>query len=520
MKSSRNLAFLVTAAVLLLIVVVMALLPGTDTLPVAGPTITPTLGPPPAGVLLTFTRRGGTNDACDDLTITTEGITQYRNSCQNTQADGKLADPDAAFLQGLAMRLWRYQYISPPSAGGGAATITLQFFGAGAAPEPSTGEQARLLDIAQTAADTLRGSLTGATPVTLASLDEIQAALAGANGDRNVLRNAIGQFLALPEIRAQTDQDAAVILQGLISQALVYPSSQGVATVQIVRLGADKELALVNQPLPTITLYAPGGWTVVIEGTHVVDTRLEGDRLGVISVYESEHAVTGYTMLQRSGDQWRLMWNSADAPDWQSMDGSAAFAGAGLASLQVLGMSYSPMTGEADPPIFEAIPECAMLCSRRYFSATWTLAADGSYARASRLAAPKPGEPIDAWLWDETVPDEYSATFEFLRRLRAGDTAGTLQLATQAAVDQAIALGLNRREMTVENTVYQLIYVAGKPDQGQIRLRPLAVRTLPSGEKSQHQFEGTFTVTLAESQGSWQVTAVEISTDLTPVSTP
>jgi hypothetical protein len=451
-------------------------------------------------VRFTFTRQGGFVSYCDELTVDQNGEVHYRNTCTNSSLSGTLSATDQAFVAGLAGRVGRYRYDQPPTAGDSLA-LGLSFYGDGPAAGPSAGEQARLLDIALSANDRLRSAQAGGTALPINSLEDVRRALADAAGDRNQLRTAIGAYLALPEIRAQTEPDAAGILQALLAQALVYPGST--AAVEVRRLDPEGQLVLVNHPAPTITLYSPEGWVVLTEGTHIVDARLDGARLGVISAYESTQAVASYTLLERSGAGWELLWSSASRPDWQAVDGGAAFSGPGLDRLNVAGLTLSPMAGEADAPVHE----CAALCPRRVLSATWTLAPDGrSYSRPSTLAPPAPGEPLDAVLWELTVPDEYAVAFEFVRRLRAGDTPGARALASDdAVVATAIEFGLDRRAVTLNNQVYQLVFSASRPDLGQVRLQPFGLRELPDGQRAQAQFEGAYTLAVGLIAGRWQV---------------
>jgi hypothetical protein len=486
----RNKLLMAAAALLLLLA---ACNTAPTPLPTAGPT--PTLDAPPPGVRVIFTRRGGFIGYCDELTIQDDGTTAYRDTCHNTTRSGRLADGDAAYLRSLAARAGRFRYAPAQPPGADQIVLTFNFYG-DAAGLPSDGEQSRVLDIAQTANDQLRAG--DQTPTPAMSIEAVSAALSQARDDRSRLRAAIGDYLALPEIRAQTDADAAAILQGLLARAQVY--SGPAPTVEIRRFGDQRQFALVNHPAPAITFYAPGGWQVVSEGTHITDLRFDGDRAAVISIYEGDQLNATLTLMGNVGADWKVLWSSTGSVAWQSTDGGAAFDGDGIARLDVAGLSLSPMQGESDPPF----QECAMLCPRRYLSATWTLDnARQSYTRVTALA---PGASFDDVLWDLAIKDEYATAFEFVRRLRAGDHDGALALATSEDVLSAAAqFGIDRRDVTINGVTYRLVFTASRPDTGLIHLKPFGLRTGPDGKPVQAPFEDTITLRIGPADGVLKV---------------
>jgi|GEM_PF-4587734 hypothetical protein len=149
-------------------------------------------------------------------------------------------------------------------------------------------------------------------------------------------------------------------------------------------------------------------------------TPAQGAELGLIVGNVAGNTLYPQFILWRAaGGRWRPLWSSVGQPGWRSTDGRVQFLGEELEGLQVQGTSYL-----LDPPGQAILDECPA-CLHRQFVSQWQRQGD-AYALIEQ----------------HSVPTPYAALWEFLSRLRRYDLSAARQLATDAALGQALTLGL------------------------------------------------------------------------------
>jgi hypothetical protein len=158
--------------------------------------------------------------------------------------------------------------------------------------------------------------------------------------------------------------------------------------------------------------------------------------MGIIFAYIGASTVTpDFILLRREEGGWQKVWPSAPEPWrelWMTADGDVSFAAQDLSLLRMEGSSWGVFLEEA--PFFEC-----HACPHRFFDLLWE--------RQGDKYLPQVTLPLDApyydRIWEITQPSPYASLFEFLRRLRAGDEAGAMQLTSDpSVVEEAKALGL------------------------------------------------------------------------------
>ncbi|MFQ5886689.1 MAG: hypothetical protein ACE5II_05605, partial [Anaerolineae bacterium] len=179
----------------------------------------------------------------------------------------------------------------------------------------------------------------------------------------------------------------------------------------------------------------------VSEGDAISDARLVRDEIGIIFAHIGASTVTpDFILLGREEDGWRKVWPSDPEPWrdlWITADGHVSFATGDLSLLRMEGSSWGLLE---EDPFFEC-----HACAHRFFNLLWE--------RQGDRYLPQVTLPLDApfydRLWEITQPSPYASLFEFLRRLRAGDEAGALQLTSDiSVVEEAKALGLDDPAVT------------------------------------------------------------------------
>ncbi|MFQ6000271.1 MAG: hypothetical protein ACE5LG_01220 [Anaerolineae bacterium] len=255
---------------------------------------------------------------------------------------------------------------------------------------------------------------------------------------------ALALYLSLPEIEEMSEEEIADELFSLSQEVGV---EMGVMGVDLVRV--EPTLYLVKFGLHPIVLFWGQGGTPfdcypVTEGDAILDARLVGDELGIIFASIGASSVNPYYLLLRGRETgWERVWPTELEPRddlWVATDGEISFASDDLSLLQVKGSSFL-----VDYPE-EIFFECHA-CAHRFFSALWERRGD-EYVPQVTLP---PDAPFYDRLWEITQPSPYASLFEFLRRLRAGDEPGALQLTSDlSVVEEAEALGLDDPAVTYE----------------------------------------------------------------------
>ncbi len=285
----------------------------------------------------------------------------------------------------------------------------------------------------------------------LASLENIRKLLAEAasfEDERNFEAaqesafQALALYLSLPEIEEMSEEEIADELFSLGEEAGV---EMWVAGVDLLRV--EPTLYLVKFGLYPITLFwgragTPFDYYPVTDGDAISDARKVGDEMGIIFASIGASSVNPYYLLLRRVDPgWEKVWPTELEPRddlWIATDGEITFASDDLSLLQVRGSSFL-----VDYPE-EIFFECHA-CPHRFFDLLWE--------RRRDRYLPQVTLPVDApyydRLWEITQPSPYASLFEFLRRLRAGDEAGAMQLTSDpSVVEEAKALGVDDTTVT------------------------------------------------------------------------
>lgn len=259
---------------------------------------------------------------------------------------------------------------------------------------------------------------------------------------QEVAFQALALYLSLPEIEEMSEEEIADELFSLSQEVGV---EMGVMGVDLLR--AEATLYLVKFGLYPIALFwgqagAPLDWYPVAEGDAISDARMVGDEMGVIFAHIGASTVTpDFILLRREEDGWRKAWPSDPEPWrdlWITADGDVSFAAGDLSLLRMEGSSWGVFSEE--DPFFEC-----HACAHRFFEVLWERQGD-KYVPQVTLP---PDAPYYDRLWEITQPNPYASLFEFLRRLRAGDEAGALQLdSDRSVVGEAKALGLDDPAVT------------------------------------------------------------------------
>jgi hypothetical protein len=253
---------------------------------------------------------------------------------------------------------------------------------------------------------------------------------------QEVAFQALALYLSLPEIEEMSEKEIADALFSLGEEAGV---EMGVLGVDLLRV--EPTLYLVKFGLYPIALFwgqagTPFDWYSVAEGDAISDARKVGDEMGIIFAYIGASTVTpDFILLRREEGGWQKVWPSAPEPWrelWMTADGDVSFAAQDLSLLRMEGSSWGVFLEEA--PFFEC-----HACPHRFFDLLWE--------RQGDKYLPQVTLPLDApyydRIWEITQPSPYASLFEFLRRLRAGDEAGAMQLTSDpSVVEEAKALGL------------------------------------------------------------------------------
>jgi hypothetical protein len=254
---------------------------------------------------------------------------------------------------------------------------------------------------------------------------------------QEVAFQALALYLSLPEIEEMSEKEIADALFSLGEEAGV---EMGVLGVDLLRV--EPTLYLVKFGLYPIALFwgqagTPFDWYSVAEGDAISDARKVGDEMGIIFAYIGASTVTpDFILLRREEGGWQKVWPSAPEPWrelWITADGDVSFAAQDLSLLRMEGSSWGVFLEE--DPFFEC-----HACPHRFFDLLWE--------RRRDKYLPQVTLPVDASyydrLWEITQPSPYASLFEFLRRLRAGDEVGALQLTSDPlVVEEAKALGLD-----------------------------------------------------------------------------
>ena len=259
---------------------------------------------------------------------------------------------------------------------------------------------------------------------------------------QEVAFQALALYLSLPEIEEISEKEIADVLLSLGQESGV---EMGVMGVDLLRV--EPTLYLVKFGLYPLALFwgqagTPFDYYPVTEGDAISDARKVGDEMGIIFAYIGASTVTpDFILLRREEAGWTRVWPTELEPRgdlWIATDGEITFASDDLSLLQVRGSSFL-----VDYPE-EIFFECHA-CAHRFFDLLWE--------RQGDKYLPQVTLPVDAsyydGLWEITQPSSYASLFEFLRRLRAGDEAGALQLTSDpSVVEEAKALGLDNTTAT------------------------------------------------------------------------
>jgi len=252
---------------------------------------------------------------------------------------------------------------------------------------------------------------------------------------------ALALYLSLPDIEEMSEEEIADELFSLSQEAGMETGVMGVAFVRL-----EPTLYLVKFGLYPIVLFwgegVPLEYLVVTEGDAITEARLIDDELGVIFSYIGASTVTpDFILLRLEEDGWQRVWPSDPEPWrelWLTADGEVSFAAQDLSLLRMKGGSWGVFSEE--DPFFEC-----HVCPHRFFDLLWERQGDDYLPQVTL--------PLDAphydRLWEITQPNPYASLFEFLRRLRAGDETGALQLSSDpSVVEKAKALGLDDPAVT------------------------------------------------------------------------
>lgn len=252
---------------------------------------------------------------------------------------------------------------------------------------------------------------------------------------------ALALYLSLPEMEEISEEEIAEELFSLGEEAGVGMWVTGVALLRM-----EPALYLVQFGSYPIALFwgevgLPFDYYPVVEGNAILDGRLVGDEMGVIFAVIGASTVTpDFVLVRREEEGWRKVWPSDSEPWrdlWITADGEVSFAAGDLSLLRMEGSSWGLLEEE---PFFEC-----HVCAHRFFDILWE--------RQGDKYVPQVTLPLDApyydRLWEITQPNPYASLFEFLRRLRAGDETGALQLSREpSVVEKAKALGLDDAAVT------------------------------------------------------------------------
>ncbi len=252
---------------------------------------------------------------------------------------------------------------------------------------------------------------------------------------------ALALYLSLADVEGMSEEEIANELFSLGEEAGVGMWVTGVALLRM-----KPALYLVQFGSYPIALFwgevgLPLDYYPVAEGNAILDGRLVRDEMGVIFAVIGASTVTpDFVLVRREEEGWRKVWPSDSEPWrdlWITADGDVSFAAGDLSLLQMEGSSWGLLEEE---PFFEC-----HACAHRFFDVLWE--------RQGDKYVPQVTLPLDApfydRLWEITQPNPYASLFEFLRRLRAGDETGALQLSSDpSVVEKAKALGLDDPAVT------------------------------------------------------------------------
>lgn len=271
-------------------------------------------------------------------------------------------------------------------------------------------------------------------------LDEAATLDFSLQGD--MVAEALALYLSRDDREELNDEELAQEFQGLMEQA----GLQAFIGVSIVGIETEPKAYLASFGYYTISLFwgplgEPLKHQVVSQGDAVNEARLVEDEAGVIFAAIGASTVTpDFLLLRWEEGGWGVVWpgppyEPAQRSDlWVTADGEVSFAADDFSLIRTEGSSWGAAFMEEDP-FFEC-----HACPHRYFEVLWE--------RQGDLYVPQVSPPDDApyydRLWEVTQPSPYATLFEFLRRLRAGDEDGAMELAVgPEVIEQAQDLGLD-----------------------------------------------------------------------------
>jgi hypothetical protein len=195
----------------------------------------------------------------------------------------------------------------------------------------------------------------------------------------------------------------------------------------ITWLAGGKKMTQLFPAAPETSRPPPGPFddvnSAIIDGVQ----QLSGGRreLGIVydaTAYGSGSPTAMFVLLRLEGDQWRIVWDSADhIADWRSSHGRVEFPQGDLSELIVRSDSAFVRDDPLSGVLFEANAG-----PHRAFVDTWVRLGDG-YTLASAV----------------TAPSAYATLVQFLYALGTGGDATARALVTDAAlVDRARSAGL------------------------------------------------------------------------------
>lgn len=159
---------------------------------------------------------------------------------------------------------------------------------------------------------------------------------------------------------------------------------------------------------------------------HAVHQTRDGQReLGIVydaTAYGSGSPTARFVLLRLEDEEWRVVWDAGDVPDWRGSHGRVEFPQDDLSELVVRSDSWSEGGDALSGVTHESNPG-----PHRYFVDTWVREGD-RYIRTSA----------------ETVPSPYATLVEFLYALGTNDEARAQRQVTDAAlVERARSFGLD-----------------------------------------------------------------------------
>ena len=262
-------------------------------------------------------------------------------------------------------------------------------------------------------------------------------------GDIDETVQVVARFVA-----ESGETDDIVLSEQLADYLTAANWEQGISATSIILL--DDGVAAAHLPNSWIGILDEGNATRVANSDLIIDARLQNDRIGLIYGTIGASAVQpSFVLLHKDAGEWITEWTPQGQRDWITTDGSIAFVGEGIDTIQVTGTTFGITI---EPDIFD---ECHV-CAHRDLASLWLRSADG-YERDTDLS--EDASFAEAVL-EMTAPSSYATVYNVFSRIAQGQSIeGLVANSGITQTIEALELGDEGKRLIPEITPDDIVQV-------------------------------------------------------------